>query len=78
MVNRVIRNKHDHPVKVGHVTLNPHQQLAAPNDLSNEINDALDRGDIELIDATLTPAELKADADAIMKDAKEMKKTAES
>ena len=59
----IIKNVRPHKILVGHTTLNPHEQLTCQA-LNDAINDAADRGDITVTDATLTPAELKSDAAA--------------
>lgn len=60
----IIKNPHKHVVHVGAVTLTPGEQLTCQT-LNDAINDAADRGDITVTDATETPAELKSDAEAL-------------
>ncbi len=60
----IIKNIRKTSVPVGTVLLQPGEQLEAEV-LNDAINDAADRGDISVTDATETPAERKADADAI-------------
>jgi hypothetical protein len=61
----IIKNPHDHAVKVGLTTVEPRQQLTMQH-LTNDINDALDKGDI-IISGSGDPTleELKADAEAL-------------
>lgn len=72
----VLKNKTDKPIPIGHVTLDPHQQLTVHPPYSDDIQDALDKymNELELIDDTPTPAELKADADAIQEGVDKMGK----
>ena len=59
----IIKNVRNYTVKVGNVTLFKGQELTG-HTLTDAINDAADRGDISITDATETSAELKSDADA--------------
>lgn len=60
----VIKNTTDKPLPVGPITMDPGQQLDA-NILTPEIIAARDAGGLSITDATLTPAERRADVEAI-------------
>ncbi len=61
----VIKNERDHSIKVGLTSFDPHQQLmfntldasVIGDQAAKDIGDALDRGDLTIHDATLTPVE---------------------
>ncbi len=72
----VIKNVRPHDIKVGLATLIPNEQIRCEI-LNDAINDAADRGDITVTDATPTQAELKSDADAIMDGVDKMRHIAE-
>jgi len=82
----IIKNKRDHEVKVGITSFAPHQQLefhsleasVIGEKVSNDIQNALDRGDLEIVgDSTPTAAERKADVDAINDGVEKMRHIAE-
>jgi hypothetical protein len=61
----ILKNPHPHAVKVGLTDVDPGQQLTADH-LTDDINAALDRGDIVISgDGEPTAAERKADAAAL-------------
>ena len=59
----IIKNVRDHKILVGDTVLNPGEQLTGQV-LTDAINDAADRGDITVHDASVSVSELKSDSDA--------------
>ncbi len=61
----IVKNVRDHAVKVGTTSFAPHQQLSFQtldaavigDQVAKDIGDAMDRGDLTIHDATLTPVE---------------------